>query len=259
MQPTARAVPVHIVGAGPGDPELLTLKAARLLREADVVLHDALVAPAVLALASRARLVDVGKRAHRPSTSQRFINRMLVTAARRYARVVRLKGGDPTLFGRLDEEMAALRAADIAFEIVPGVTAACAAAASLQASLTQRGVARAVRFVTPRVAPDMPADTGQGDTIAIYMAGQLVAETAQRLIDEGRGPATPLVLVEAASTAQERQWVGTLAQAQALAQQRAAENAASPVVLLAGDALAQVLARQEAAMQAFTLPRRAVA
>lgn len=248
---------VYIVGAGPGDPELLTLKAARLLGAADVLLHDALVAPEVLALAPQARLVDVGKRACKPSTAQRFINRMLVTAARQARCVVRLKGGDPTIFGRLDEEMAALRAAGIAFEIVPGITSACAAAASLQTSLTQRGVARGVRFVTPRTAPDTPANDSQRDTMAIYMAGHLVPEAAQRLIDDGHPAATPLVLVESASTPQERRWAGTLGSAQSLADQRAQEGAGGPVLLLAGEALAQVSLRSVAAAPPRRAPERA--
>lgn len=247
---------VYIVGAGPGDPELLTLKAVRLLRAADVVLHDALVGAEVLALAHQARLVNVGKRAHRPSTAQRFINRMLLTAARRYACVVRLKGGDPGLFGRLDEEMTALRSAGVAFEIVPGVTAACAAAASLQASLTQRGVARAVRFVTLRQAQDTPsAADGSSDTLAIYMAGHQVTETAQRLIDEGRSRATPLVLIEAVSTEHERHWAGTLGTAAALAMDQAREGGDGPVLLLVGKALAQVTRDAVGARD----PRQAVA
>jgi len=235
---------VFIVGAGPGDPELLTLKAARLLRAADVVLHDALVGAGILALAAQARRVDVGKRAGRPSTAQHFINRALIVAARRFACVVRLKGGDPAIFGRLDEEIAALRAAAIPFEIVPGVTAACAAAASLQASLTQRGVARGVRLATLRQAQDAPACGHEaGDTVAIYMAGHQVAETAARLLDDGQCRATPLVLVEAAGTPLERHWIGTLGDAATLASTHARESGDGPVILLAGKALAHVLRR----------------
>ena len=127
---------VYFVGAGPGAADLLTVRAAQLLARADVVLHDALVDQTVLALASQARLIPVGKRAHSPSTEQRFINKALVDYARTMKVVVRLKGGDPSIFGRLDEEMQALRAAGVAFEVVPGITAASAAAAELQASLT---------------------------------------------------------------------------------------------------------------------------
>lgn len=232
-------VRVHLVGAGPGDPELLTLRAARLLAQAEVVLHDALVGPAVLALAPQARLIAVGKRGGRASTAQRFINRALVAAARRYRHVVRLKGGDPTIFGRLDEEMAALRAAGIAFDVVPGVTAACAAAAGLQTSLTLRGVARSLSFVTPRVAAGLAvgageAPTGGADTLVVYMAGQLLAGFAAQLVAQGRPADTPLVVVENASLPGERRWAGTLA--------RAADwpgAGGGPVLLLIGSALAQ--------------------
>src|SRR5918911_5752320 len=127
---------VYLVGAGPGAPDLLTLRAARLLEAADVVLHDALVHPHTLALARRARRIDVGKRAGKVSTEQRFIHRALVAAARRHAIVVRLKGGDPMLFGRAQEEIDALQEAGIPYAVVPGVTAAFAAAASIGTSLS---------------------------------------------------------------------------------------------------------------------------
>src|SRR6478752_8303897 len=126
---------VWLVGAGPGAPDLLTLRAARLLQAADIVLHDALVHPDTLALAKNARLIDVGKRYGKVSTEQRFINRALVEAARTYATVVRLKGGDPMLFGRAQEEIEALESAGVECEVVPGITAALAAAASTKASL----------------------------------------------------------------------------------------------------------------------------
>lgn len=234
---------VFLVGAGPGDPELLTLKAARLLQQADVVLHDALVDSRVLAMASSARLIDVGKRAGRASMAQRFINRILVSSARRFKCVVRLKGGDPTIFGRLDEEMSALREEGISFEVVPGVTAACAAAAGLGASLTLRGVARSVRFLTPRVA----TDAGQGDadfslaaaasedTLVVYMAGQLLGPLAQRLIAAGRPANTPLVAVENASLSNEQRWAGTLATAATWPGAREG----GPVLLLIGQAFAE--------------------
>jgi uroporphyrin-III C-methyltransferase len=165
---------VYLVGAGPGAPDLLTLRAARLLGEADVVLHDALVHPETLALAARAERIAVGKRCGRQSSAQRFINKRLVDAARRYRIVVRLKGGDPMLFGRAQEEICALEHAGIEYEVVPGVTAALAAAADLGVSLTQRGAARSVAFVTPRVgegeAPSQWARTvAAADTAVIYM------------------------------------------------------------------------------------------
>jgi uroporphyrin-III C-methyltransferase len=230
---------VHLVGAGPGDPELLTLKAARLLHEADVVLHDALVDPRVLALAARARLVDVGKRCGGASASQRFINRVLVNAARKPQRVVRLKGGDPVVFGRLDEEARALEAAGITFEVVPGVTAASAAAASLKVSLTLRGIARGVRFVTPRAAPgEAPAGAdslrgAHGETIAIYMAGDLLGEVATQLMDQGHAPGTPVAIVENASRDDEQRWTGTLA----TVAQWDGRRAGGPVLVLVGAAL----------------------
>lgn len=241
--PMPAAPRVHLVGAGPGDPELLTLKAMRLLQRADVVLHDALVDPRVLALADRARLVDVGKRSSKASASQRFINRVLVASARRHACVVRLKGGDPVVFGRLDEEARALEEAGIAFEVVPGITAASAAAASLKTSLTLRGVARSVRLVTPRAAIGESAagamHVRQGETLAIYMGGELLDELATRLRAEGLAAGTPLVVVESASLPQESWWAGTLG----TASQWPGVQGGGPVLLLAGDALAGVLAR----------------
>ena len=142
---------VYLVGAGPGAPDFLTVRAARFLEKADIVLHDALVHPDTLALAVRARKMDVGKRYGKVSTEQRFIIRALIEAARAHETVVRLKGGDPMIFGRAQEEIDALRDAGIEVEVVPGITAALAAAATLKISLTQRGVARTVTFLTPRV------------------------------------------------------------------------------------------------------------
>ena len=207
---------VYLVGAGPGAPDLLTLRAARLLEAADVVLHDALVHPDTLALACRARRIDVGKRVGRVSTEQRFIHRALVAAARRHAIVVRLKGGDPMLFGRAQEEIAALRAAGIECEVVPGITAALAAAASLQVSLTRRGLSRNVAFLTPRSGPGqsgtdwLPAALS-ADTAVFYMAGRQAADMAGQLIAAGRDPETPAILVENASLPQERRMAASLA------------------------------------------------
>src|SRR6266478_2923943 len=142
---------VYLVGAGPGAPDLLTLRAAKLLEKADIVFHDALVHPDTIALAPRAEKVAVGKRCGKHSTAQKFINKRLADAAAKHAVVVRLKGGDPMLFGRAQEEIEALEAAGIRFEVVPGVTAALAACAVLGISLTHRGSVRSVAFVTPRV------------------------------------------------------------------------------------------------------------
>jgi len=195
---------VHLVGAGPGAAELLTLRAARLLGEADIVFHDALVSTEILALAAKARLVAVGKRSGRFATAQHFINKQLLDAAKRYRIVVRLKGGDPMLFGRAHEEISFLKKHGIKVEIVPGVTAALAASAELQVSLTRRGEARSVAFVTPRVGAGERESRWvdavlAADTAAIYMAAGETASIAQALIDAGKPARTPVAVVERAS------------------------------------------------------------
>jgi uroporphyrin-III C-methyltransferase len=227
---------VYLVGAGPGAPDLLTLRAARLLEAADVVLHDALIHCDTLALAKRARLVDVGKRCGKVSPDQRFINRALVAAARKHAIVVRLKGGDPMLFGRAQEEIDALEEAGIACEVVPGVTAALAAAASLRVSLTRRGVSRNVAFVTARHGPGQPetewlATALAADTVALYMASGQSREIAARLIEAGRSAQTPAVLVESASLPAERRLRTTLARLR----DGASGAFAGPVLLAVGE------------------------
>lgn len=200
---------VYLVGAGPGAPDLLTLRAARLLAAADIVFHDALVHPDTVALATHAQKIAVGKRCGRHSTAQQFINKRLVDAARAHRVVVRLKGGDPMLFGRAQEEIAALEAHGIACEVVPGITAALAAAADLRTSLTQRGVARSVTFATPRTGSDMvPGEwaraLGDADAGAIYMgAGEAAAVTAA-LLAAGKSAAVPVAVVENASLPQHR-------------------------------------------------------
>jgi uroporphyrin-III C-methyltransferase len=195
---------VYLVGAGPGAADLLTLRAANLLARADVVFHDALVHADVLALAPRALKIAVGKRCGRHSTAQRFIDKQLVDAAQRHAIVVRLKGGDPMLFGRAQEEIAALEAARVPYRIVPGITAATAAAAEIGTSLTQRGSVRSFAFVTPR------AGTGEdrsrwveglrsADAGAIYLGAHEAPAIAEALIAAGQAPATPVAIVESAS------------------------------------------------------------
>ena len=226
---------VWLVGAGPGAPDLLTLRAARLLEAADIVFHDALVHPDTLALARGARFVDVGKRFGKVSTEQRFINRALVEAARTHATVVRLKGGDPMLFGRAQEEIEAFEEAGIEFEVVPGVTAALAAASSLGISLTRRGIARSVAFLTPRVGRDetatewLPAALG-ADSVALYMAAGASQSIARALIDAGKPATTPAALVESASLPAETTRFTTLA---ALAAQ-ALPFSDGPVVMCVG-------------------------
>ena len=206
---------VYLVGAGPGAPDLLTVRAARLLERADIVLHDALVHPDTLALASRARKIDVGKRYGKVSTEQRFIHRALIEAARTHETVVRLKGGDPMLFGRGQEEIDALRKAGIEVEVVPGITAALAAAATLQVSLTRRGIARTVALLTPRVGQGESASEWVGaaleaDSAVLYMAAGASREIARSLVAAGKPAATPVALVESATLACELRLFTTL-------------------------------------------------
>jgi uroporphyrin-III C-methyltransferase len=182
----------------------LTLRAARLLALADIVFHDALVHPDTVALAVGAEKVAVGKRCGRHSTAQQFINKRLVDAARKHAVVVRLKGGDPMLFGRAQEEIAALQAAGIRCEVVPGVTAALAASAELRLALTQRGIARTVAFATPRVgAGEHPSDWARSlaaaDAGAIYMGAGQAEAIASALVAAGKPASTPVAVVENAS------------------------------------------------------------
>jgi len=237
---------VYLVGAGPGAPDLLTLRAARLLDAADIVFHDALVHPDTIALAARAEKVAVGKRFGRFSTAQTFINKRLIDAARKHAVVVRLKGGDPMLFGRAQEEIDALAAAGVAFEVVPGITAALAAAAELGVSLTRRGVARSVAFVTPRAGEneavsDWQECAARADTTALYMGAREAAGIAQELMRRGRHPDTPVAAIENASLPGARHWLATLGSLAHLEQQ----EFTGPVVLLIGDVLKeQVVASQ---------------
>lgn len=202
---------VWLVGAGPGDPDLLTRKAERLLGEASVVFYDALVGAGVLDLIGRAaRLVPVGKRSGRHSKEQVTIDQMIVTAALAGERVVRLKGGDPAIFGRMTEELEACRAAGVPVHICPGVTAASAAAASLGCSLTLRGLARRLTFVTAHtqrgMAPDLDwqALADPEATLAIYMGKSSAGAIAKGLLSSGLAPDTPLSLIENASLANER-------------------------------------------------------
>ncbi|MFS2017747.1 uroporphyrinogen-III C-methyltransferase, partial [Massilia sp. CT11-108] len=168
---------VYLVGAGPGAADLITVRGARLLGEAEVVLYDALVTPEMLALCRQAELIPVGKRSGQRSTAQTVINEKLVDAAQRYQRVVRLKGGDPMLFGRADEELRALEEAGIEVEVVPGITTAVAAAAATLQPLTKRGVARSVAFFTSSTAPDEPNHPAlpETDTLVQYMGGREAA------------------------------------------------------------------------------------
>jgi uroporphyrin-III C-methyltransferase/precorrin-2 dehydrogenase/sirohydrochlorin ferrochelatase len=197
---------VTLVGAGPGDPDLLTVKAVRALQAADIILFDDLVSEGVLELARReARRMLVGKRGGRASCSQDEINAMALKLARQGKNVVRLKSGDPMVFGRAGEEIEALRAEGIAIDVVPGITAASALAASLGASLTHRDHAHSVRFVTGHSRegglPDLDWQ-GLADpatTLAVYMAGRTAPEFASRLLSKGRDGGTPVVIAESVS------------------------------------------------------------
>ena len=227
---------VYLVGAGPGAADLITVRGARLLGEAEVVLYDALVTPEMLALCKQAELIPVGKRSGQRSTAQTVINEKLVDAARRYQRVVRLKGGDPMLFGRADEELRALEEAGIEVEVVPGITTAVAAAAATLQPLTKRGVARSVAFFTSSTAPDQPDHPAlpETDTLVQYMGGREAAATAERLLAEGRRPDLPVVVVENCSRADQRVrrlTLSTLALGLDVAQ--------GPVLVMIGEAMAQ--------------------
>ena len=247
------------MGAGPGAPDLITLRAARLLATADIVFHDALVHPDTLALAQGAERVAVGKRCGQHSSTQSFINARLVEAARHYRCVVRLKGGDPLVFGRAQEEMDALTAAGIAFEVVPGVTAALAAAADLGVSLTRRGLSRSLALVTPRIGDaegesHWLACARGADTVAIYMAREDAGLVARSLIDAGRAAETPVAVVVNASLASAGlQFGATLATLESFAQ----AHLSGPALILVGQVFGEWVAAQQPLQQALAGVSRA--
>lgn len=189
---------VVFVGAGPGSADLITLRGARWLERADVVLHDALTDPALRALAPQARWIGVGKRGFEKSTAQSAINASLVRHARAGALVVRLKGGDPSVFGRLEEELEALAAAGIDSEVVPGITAASAAAAATQRPLTRRGRGRSVSLATAMTADGELQAGRRADSEVFYMAGRQLAQLARRLGAAGWPGDTPVLVVSRA-------------------------------------------------------------
>jgi uroporphyrin-III C-methyltransferase len=210
---------VHFVGAGPGDPELLTMKAHALLRRADVVLHDDLVSPEIVAIAaSHAQVVNVGKRCGKKKITQARINHLMIDAARSGLEVVRLKSGDPGIFGRLAEEIEALGAAEVSFEIVPGITAGVAAAACVGASLTDRRRSSRIVIVSRHHANRNFADqtedwaglTRDDTTFVIYMPGHDLTGLRRELLDAGLPADFPALLVSRVSTPQQREWAGTL-------------------------------------------------
>ena len=197
---------VYLIGAGPGAQDLITMRGARLLAQADVVLYDALVTEEMLALCPQAEKISVGKRAGQRSTAQGVINQQLVECAARYSLVVRLKGGDPMLFGRADEELTALEQHGIEVEVVPGITTAVAAAAATQQPLTKRGVARSVAFFTSSTAPGHPEELTipSTDTLVQYMGGREAIATANNLLSQGRSADTPVVVIENVSRPDQR-------------------------------------------------------
>jgi uroporphyrin-III C-methyltransferase len=232
---------VYLVGAGPGAADLLTLRAARVLAEADVVFHDALVPAEVLSLSS-GRKIAVGKRSGRFATAQHFINKRLLDAAREHRVVVRLKGGDPMIFGRAHEEISYLLQHGVRVEVVPGVTAALAASAELGISLTRRGAARTVAFVTPRVgqgeAPSSWVPTVlAADTAAIYMGAGEAGGIAAALIAAGLAASTPVVVVESASLPNGRRAYGRLDELE-----RLARDVSGPTLILLGEVFSEAAA-----------------
>jgi uroporphyrin-III C-methyltransferase len=227
---------VYLIGAGPGAADLITVRGAKLLGLAGIVFHDALVQPEMLDMAPQARKVAVGKRCSRLSTDQRFINRALVEAASRHDVVVRLKGGDPMLFGRAQEEIDALQAAGVAFEVVPGITAALAASAQLGVSLTRRGVSRSVVFATARIGEgedvsDWAPAVAHADSAALYMGMGQAAQIAAVLEAHGMPASTPAMIVEGASLPGSREVATTLGDLQ----QAPGGAFAGPALLLFGE------------------------
>jgi uroporphyrin-III C-methyltransferase/precorrin-2 dehydrogenase/sirohydrochlorin ferrochelatase len=239
--PSGRRGPCRLVGAGPGAEDLLTLRAQRLLMEADVIVYDALVPEAVVAMGRRdAERMPVGKRKGCHSKSQAEINDLLVSLGREGKRVVRLKSGDPLVFGRAGEEMQALRDAGISYEIVPGVTSAFAAAADFELPLTLRGVTSSLVFTTGHdlkggALPDWAKLAISGATVAVYMGRSVAADVAGRLIDAGLSPDTAVAVVENASLAEPPPLHGTLADLPSL---EARDDLGGPVMTIIGDAVA---------------------
>jgi uroporphyrin-III C-methyltransferase/precorrin-2 dehydrogenase/sirohydrochlorin ferrochelatase len=242
---------VVLVGAGPGDPELLTLRAVRALQSADVILFDDLVAPDILDFARReAKKMLVGKTGHAPSCKQDDINALMISLAKTGRRVVRLKGGDPMIFGRADEEISACRAAGITVEVVPGITTAQGAASRLLVSLTHRGKARRVQYLTGHAAGNgrdgkLPADIDWASvadpavTTVVYMPAKTLPELVANAVQAGLDPATPAVAVERATRADELVIAATVAD---LPARLAAEALTGPVIVMIGRALTDYVA-----------------
>ena len=241
---------VYLVGAGPGAADLITVRGAKLLAQADIVFHDALIEPEMLDLCPQAIKVAVGKRCGKLSSAQHFINKRLVDAAKQYPTVVRLKGGDPMLFGRADEELQALHNGGIKVEVIPGITAALACAASLQQSLTLRGISRSVAFITLAQATEnldgntnQPLPNPSADTLVYYMGRKDARQIATQLIETSPNhtSTTPVHILEAVSTSRERHWSSHLDE---LANGKADQwfDSASPALIMIGEALKEKIA-----------------
>jgi uroporphyrin-III C-methyltransferase/precorrin-2 dehydrogenase/sirohydrochlorin ferrochelatase len=244
---TPDAGSVMLVGAGPGDPELLTLRAVRALQSADVILFDDLVAPNILDFARReAKKMLVGKTGYRASCKQDDINRLMISLAKAGRRVLRLKGGDPMIFGRADEEITACRNAGIAVEVVPGITTAQGAASRLSVSLTRRGKARRVQYITGHGRDgQLPADIDWASvadpavTTVVYMPVKTLSQLVTAAITRGLDPATPAVAVERATRPNERIITATIAD---LPARLTAEQPSGPVVVMIGQTFAEYVA-----------------
>jgi uroporphyrin-III C-methyltransferase len=235
---------VYLVGAGPGDPDLLTVKAHGLIRAAEMILHDDLVTPEILAFANpRALVLNVGKRCGAKTITQHEINQLMIASAHRGLHVVRLKSGDPAIFGRLAEERDALEAAGVAYEIVPGVTAALGAAAELNVSLTDRRASSRIIIVSAHRAhenaagDDAPVDwrglANQNATLVIYMPGRDFTGLESELLASGITPGTPAVIVSRATTPDQRHFFT------AVGRLREAPSLEPPTILLIGPTIAQ--------------------
>ncbi len=237
----SEAAQVLLVGAGPGPVDLMTLRAVRAVESAQALLYDALIGEEAIALAPPGCVrIQTGKRAGKPSMHQDEINRLMLLLARKGLRVVRLKGGDPSIFGRVGEEAEYLRGHGVSVEVVPGVTAACAAAAQFNFPLTHRGEARRVVFTTARLeagalAGDWSAAADPEATLAVYMGGEVAGALCERMIAAGRAPDTPAIAIEQAGDARARLYRATLA---TLASQLA-DTGGGPVLIVIGDVAAR--------------------
>lgn len=241
MSPDQQPGRVLLVGAGPGPVDLMTIRALRAVESAQALLYDALISDEAIALAPPGCIrIQTGKRSGRTSMKQETINRLMLRLARRGLRVVRLKGGDPSVFGRVGEEADFLKGHGVPVEVVPGVTAACAAAAQFGFPLTHRGEARRVVFTTARLeagklSGDWSAAADPEATMAIYMGGQVAGALSAHMIAAGRSPSTPALAVEQAGGVDARLYRGTLE----TISDRLAEAGSGPVLIVVGEVAAR--------------------